>query len=87
MMRTRGDVTPLRGGAGADIFHAFTGAGLDRIVDFSVSEGDRVQLDPGDVYTVSQAGADTVISLGAGDQVILVGVSMASLPAGWIFGA
>lgn len=82
----RGDDT-VSGGAGADVFHSFTGAGLDRIVDFSVAEGDRVQLSPGDVYTVSQVGADTVIALGAGDQVVLVGVSMSALPAGWIFGA
>lgn len=77
----------MTGGAGADIFHSFTGSGLDRILDFSVAEGDRLQLDPGNAFTVSQVGDDTVVSLGPGDQVILVGVQMSSLPTGWIFGA
>jgi Ca2+-binding RTX toxin-like protein len=73
------------GGPGADIFHSFSGAGIDRVIDFNVGEGDRVMLDPGTTYSVSQVGADTVIDMGNGDQVILVGVSMSSLPAGTIF--
>lgn len=77
----------MTGGAGSDIFHSFTGSGVDRILDFSVAEGDRLQLDPGNVFTMAQVGADTVVSLGAGDQVILVGVQMSSLPTGWIFGS
>ena len=76
----------MSGGAGADNFHTFTGTGLDRILDFNLAEGDRVQLDPGNTFAVSQVGADTVITLGAGDQVILVGVQMSSLTDGWIFG-
>jgi Ca2+-binding RTX toxin-like protein len=73
------------GGPGADIFHSFSGAGIDRVLDFNVGEGDRVMLDPGTTYTVSQVGADTVVDMGNGDQVILVGVQLSSLPAGWIF--
>jgi hypothetical protein len=34
---------------------------------------------------VSQVGSDTVIDLGAGDQVVLVGVSMSSLLPSSIF--
>jgi hypothetical protein len=34
---------------------------------------------------LSQQGADTIIDMGNGDRVILVGVQLASLPAGWIF--
>jgi serralysin len=75
----------VSGGSGADIFHSFSGAGVDRVLDFSRAEGDRVQLDPGTTYAVSQSGADTLIDLGNGDQMILVGVSAASLTAGWIF--
>jgi serralysin len=75
----------ISGGAGADIFHSFAGAGIDRITDFSLAEGDRVQLDPGTTYTLRQSGADTVIDLGGGDQVILVGVQAATLPSGTIF--
>lgn len=77
----------MTGGAGADIFHSFTGSGVDRILDFNLAEGDRLQLDPGNTFTLAQVGADTVVSLGAGDQVILVGVQMSSLTTGWIFGA
>ena len=76
----------MTGGAGADTFHSFTGSGVDRIVDFNLADGDRLQLDPGNAFTVAQQGADTVLTLGAGDQVILVGVQMSSLPTGWIFG-
>jgi len=75
------------GGAGADIFHSFGDAGLDRVIDFSRAEGDRVQLDPGSTYSVAQSGADTVISITGGAQMVLVGVSIDSLTGDWIFGA
>jgi Ca2+-binding RTX toxin-like protein len=75
------------GGAGADIFHTSQDAGVDKVLDFHLSEGDRVQLDPGTTYTVSQVGADTVIDMGAGNEMILVGVQMSTLTPGWIFGA
>jgi preprotein translocase subunit YajC len=54
------------------------------VADFSVAEGDRVQLDAGTTYTVAQVDADTVITLSAG-QVVLVGVSMTSLLSSSIF--
>ena len=82
----KGDDT-LTGGAGADSFHTFGDAGTDRVLDFSLAEGDRVQLDPGTQYALSQVGADTVISMTGGAQMILVGITMTSLTAGWIFGA
>jgi len=82
----KGDDT-ISGGSGADIFHTFGDAGIDRVLDFSRAEGDRVQLDPGTAYTVSQVGADVVIDMTGGGQMILVGVSMSSLTEGWIFGA
>jgi Ca2+-binding RTX toxin-like protein len=80
----RGDDT-ISGGAGADIFHSFSGAGIDRITDFSLAEGDKVQLDPGTTYTIRQSGADTVIDLGGGDQVVLVGVQASTLTASSVF--
>ncbi|HEY3694322.1 calcium-binding protein [Phenylobacterium sp.] len=75
----------VTGGAGADIFHSFGDAGLDRVTNFNRAEGDRVQLDPGSTYTVAQSGADTVISITGGAQMVLAGVSMASLTGDWIF--
>jgi Ca2+-binding RTX toxin-like protein len=75
------------GGAGADIFHTSQDAGIDKVLDFHVSEGDRVELDPGTTFTVSQVGSDTVIDMGSGNQMILVGVQLSTLTPGWIFGA
>jgi hypothetical protein len=69
------------------LFHGSQDAGIDRVLDFHLSEGDRVMLDPGTTYTVSQQGADTVIDMGAGNQMILVGVQLSTLTPGWIFGA
>ncbi|HEX3363722.1 NF038122 family metalloprotease [Phenylobacterium sp.] len=73
------------GGPGADMFHDSQDAGIDRVLDFHYAEGDRVQLDPGTTYTASQVGADTVVDMGGGNQMILVGVTLSSLPSDWIF--
>jgi hypothetical protein len=80
------------GGSGADIFHGSQDAGIDKVLDFHLAEGDRVMLDPGTTFTVTQVGADTVIDMGPGsngapNQMILVGVQMSTLTPGWIFGA
>ena len=74
----------LSGGLGADIFISFAETGLDRVSDFNVGEGDRVRLDPGTQFTLSQVGADTVIDMGVGNQMILQNVLLSTLPAGWI---
>jgi large repetitive protein len=74
----------LTGGAGADVFHGFGGAGLDVVTDFSRAEGDLVRLDAGTTYTAAQVGADTVITISGGGQMILAGVQLASLTDGWI---
>ena len=77
----------ISGGTGADLFHGSQDAGIDRVLDFNSAEGDRVFLDPGTTYTLSQVGADTVIDMGGGHQMILVGIQLSTLTAGWIFGA
>jgi serralysin len=77
----------ITGGAGADIFHSFSGAGLDVVTDFNAAEGDRVQLDPGTSYHLAQQGADTIVDMGNGDEMVLRNVQLASLPQGWIFTA
>jgi serralysin len=75
----------LSGGAGADTFHIFAGAGADRVSDFNLAEGDRVLLLAGQSYSLAQSGADTVVNLGGGDQLVLAGVSMSSLTgANWL---
>jgi len=73
------------GGAGADIFHGSQDAGVDRVLDFSYGQGDRVMLDPGTTFTASQVGADTVLDMGGGNQMVLVGVQLSTLPSDYIF--
>jgi hypothetical protein len=75
----------MTGGTGADTFHAFSGAGTDVVTDFSSAEGDKVQLDAGTTYILKQVGADTVVDMGAGDQLVLKNVTLSTLPTGWIF--
>jgi len=70
---------------GADRFHDSQDAGIDRVTDFSYAQGDRVMLDPGTTFTASQVGADTVLDMGGGNQMILVGVTLANLPADYVF--
>jgi Ca2+-binding RTX toxin-like protein len=79
-----GTVT-LTGGAGADTFHGFSGMGFDVVTDFNAGEGDKVQLDAGTSYNLIQAGSDTVIDLGNGEEMVLKNVTFANLPSGWIF--
>jgi Ca2+-binding RTX toxin-like protein len=76
-----GDDT-LTGGAGADVFVGLVGGGRDLVTDFNAAEGDRVRLASG--YDVRQEGADTVITLEGGGQLVLANVQLATLPAGWI---
>jgi parallel beta-helix repeat protein len=75
------------GGTGADTFHSFGAVGLDLVTNFSEAKGDHVLLDPGTQYSVSQVGANTVISMVGGGQMILAGVQLSSLHSGWLIGA
>lgn len=83
MAGDRGDDT-LVGGAGADRFHSFAEAGLDRIEDFNRAEGDHLNLVAGTTYTLTQSGADVLLSMSGGGQVMLVGVQLSSLSGDWI---
>jgi hypothetical protein len=71
----------ITGGEGADTFHA--AAGTDTITDFSTGEHDRVQVDPGITYQLSQAGADVHVDLSSGGHLILRNVQLADL-ADWL---
>lgn len=76
----------MSGGAGADRFRVAANTGQNRVVDFRVSDGDRVVVDPGTAYSYSQVSADVVISTAGGSgQMTLVGVTLSSLRAGWIY--
>ena len=74
----------ITGGAGADLFHTHGNAGLDRVLDFSFAQGDRVNVLAGTGYEALQVGADTVIRMTGGGEMSLAGVRLADLPPGWI---
>lgn len=76
----------ITGGLGADIFYSFTGAGSDLITDFNRAQGDRVQLDAGETYSLYQSGTSAIIDLGGGDQIILAGVNITTLTGDWLIG-
>ena len=73
------------GGGGADIFRTFAGAGKMIVSDFHASEGDRVLVDAGATYAVSQQGADTVIDVTGGGEIVLQNVQASQLASSWIF--
>jgi Ca2+-binding RTX toxin-like protein len=74
----------LSGGQGADRFHLSGEAGVDRVTDFDFGAGDRVVVDAGARYAAAQVGADTVVTLADGAQMILQGVRLPDLGGGWI---
>lgn len=82
----------LSGGSGNDTFVFRTGHGADEINDFTAGAGteDIIFFDNGsngpnsfaDVLSAaSQVGADTVIDLGGGDSITLLGVNLGMLDA------
>jgi Ca2+-binding RTX toxin-like protein len=74
----------LFGGAGADTFRGFGGGGRDVVGDFNQADGDRVLLDPGTSYVVSQVGANVHITMTGGGVVVLGDVQLSSLTDGWL---
>lgn len=80
-----GGADTLTGGAGADQFLAWSTPGLARVTDFDVAEGDRVNVANGAAFTSRQVGTDTVVTVGGEDRMVLVGVTLSTLPDGWIF--
>lgn len=70
----------LTGGPGADVFTSFPDADEDVVTDFSVAQGDRIELPVGTSWRVVQRGADAVVEL-KGARLVLKGVRAANLPA------
>jgi len=77
----------LIGGGGADSFRFGLHSGHDVITDFGAGGKDAVDLRPylaaGYKPTLAQVGNDTVINLGTGDDVTLLGVSLAHVQSNW----
>ena len=77
----------INGGAGNDTCDG--GDGNDQVRggqgDDSLSGGAGNDFISGD--RGSQVGGDTIIDMGHGDQMILVGMQASTLTSGWIFGA
>jgi Ca2+-binding RTX toxin-like protein len=80
----RGDDT-VTGGQGADLFHFAPVGGHDTITDFNAEEGDRLQIDHSEHWTVSDTADGTVVTLQGGEAITLSGVHATSLPTDWIF--
>jgi len=77
----------MAGRDGADIFNTFADAGVDRVLDFSRAEGDRVRVEGGSAWAVSQQGGDVVVDVTGGARMVLAGVQLSSLTGDWIFAA
>lgn len=77
----------LTGGQGADVFHASANAGVSVVTDFNGAQGDRIQLDAGAAYHLTQQGADLhiVLDSGSGGELVLQNTSQASFQASWLF--
>ena len=44
-----------------------------------------MQVDAGTAFTVSQVGANVVIDMGGGNEMVLQNNQLSTLPTGWIF--
>jgi Ca2+-binding RTX toxin-like protein len=76
----------VSGQGGADTFFASNNGGVTQVTDFSGAEGDRIDLDAGVTYQLSQQGADLhlVLAGGQGGELVLQNVSQANFQANWI---
>jgi Ca2+-binding RTX toxin-like protein len=75
----------LTGGGGADLFHATANAGVSVVTDFDGAAGDRVHLDAGVQYHLTQVGSDVhvVLDSGLGGELVLRQQAQSSV-SGWI---
>ncbi|HEY8570833.1 sialate O-acetylesterase [Phenylobacterium sp.] len=73
----------LSGGEGADRFYFFWAADNDVVADFDGAAGDRILLEPGTGWALTEAAGDTVILFTAG-SVTLDGVALSTFDPAWI---
>ena len=73
----------MTGKLGSDDFYISRGDGRDVITDFDATGGgddqDYLRLSGIDDYTIRSKGNDTIVDFGAGDKVVLKGVSLYDL--------
>jgi Ca2+-binding RTX toxin-like protein len=74
----------MNGGAGADRFGFALGGGADWVEDFNFSQGDRIQLAAGTVYTTGSVQGQALIYLSDGSVLGLAGVASSSFSADWV---
>lgn len=79
----KGDDTTA-GGAGADTFVIAAGGGHDVLVDFSLTDGDRLHIDDGSLFTARWSGADTLVTLADGSTLDIQNAHLDLSGAGWI---
>lgn len=75
----------MTSGPDADLFHGSQNARRDGVSDSSAIKDDRVVLEPGTIYAVSEMGADLLIGMGAEHPLIQADVQLVSLSPGWMF--
>lgn len=75
----------LIGGHGADVFAFGKKSGFDKILDFDVSEGDKLDLSALHIdihdFRVVDAHGGAAINLGDHAEVVLIGVDVSDLSA------
>lgn len=65
----------LTGGEGADRYVFIAGDGADRVLGFSATDGDRLDLQ-GQTYTLGSASnGDVVLTLSGGGTITLAGIT------------
>jgi Ca2+-binding RTX toxin-like protein len=76
----------LTGGSGADWFAFEDGNGNDEVTDFSIAEGDKVNLHKGQAYSIGEFEGSALIILATGEHMELIGVPPSALarPADWL---
>lgn len=63
-------------GNGSDFVFVTGDMGADRVLDFDITQGDKIKFETAQGYTVTTAGSDTIVNLSDGGSITLVGVTL-----------